>query len=99
MTDHDAQTELTAPSEVRAKEAGKLTASGTFSSVLVSNMTGLPNGERGMMLGFMSLLLSAACVVLLIAGWCSPVAEKSAGGEDVARSPCHPSEGHAAVRP
>ena len=39
-----------------------------FSSVRVSSLTGLPNGEGGAMLGFMSLLLGAASLVLLIAG-------------------------------
>ena len=41
-----AQQELTALSAARAKETGNLTASGTFSSVRVSSLTGLPNGKE-----------------------------------------------------
>lgn len=67
-TDRVAQQELTSLSQSRARETGRLTASGTFSSVRVSGLTGLPNGERGPMLGFMSLLLGAAGLVLLISG-------------------------------
>ena len=63
-----AQQELTALSAARARETGNLTASGTFSSVRVSSLTGLPNGEGGPMMGFMGLLLGAASLVLLIAG-------------------------------
>ena len=37
VTDHDVQQELTALSQARAKETGKVTTSGTFSSLLVSS--------------------------------------------------------------
>jgi len=68
VTDSATQQELTALSQSRARDTGSLTASGTFGSIRVSSLTGLPNGEGGPMLGFMSLLLGAAGLVLLIAG-------------------------------
>ena len=63
-----AQDELSALAISRATEAGQTFTPATAPSVRASSLTGLPNGEGRTLLGFMSLLLGAAGLVLLIAG-------------------------------
>lgn len=63
-----AQHELSALAVTRAAALGQISAAGAQPSVLVSNLTGLPNGEGPALLGFMSVLLGAAALVLLIGG-------------------------------
>jgi predicted permease len=63
-----AQQELAALAAARATELGLPSGPQSFRSIRISSLTGLPNGEGGPMLGFMSLLLGAASLVLLIAG-------------------------------
>jgi predicted permease len=64
----DARQELSALAAARATESGQTFAPGTGPSVRVAALTGLPNGEGRALLGFMSLLLGAAGLVLVIAG-------------------------------
>jgi predicted permease len=63
-----ARQELSALAAARARDSGQTLSSGAAPSVRVARLTGLPNGEGGPLLGFMSLLLGSAGLVLLIAG-------------------------------
>jgi predicted permease len=63
-----ARQELSALAVTRATDAGQTFPAGVAPAVSVSGLTGLPNGEGRTLLGFMSLLLGAAGLVLLIAG-------------------------------
>ena len=63
-----AQQELSALAVARARDEGQAAAGGAAPAVQLLPFTGLPNGERGQLLGFMALLLGAASLVLLIAG-------------------------------
>jgi len=63
-----AQQELAALAAARAAELGQPSGPRVFNSVRISSLTGLPNGEGGPLFGFLSLLLGAASLVLLIAG-------------------------------
>ncbi|MDQ3348690.1 MAG: ABC transporter permease [Acidobacteriota bacterium] len=60
--------ELSALAVARARDRGETFPPDTAPSVRVAALTGLPNGEAGMLLGFMSVLLGAAALLLLIAG-------------------------------
>jgi predicted permease len=62
-----AQHELTAITAVRAAEAGAGRAQ-PFTAARLSTLTGLPNGEGGPLLVFMSVMLGAAALVLVIGG-------------------------------
>lgn len=64
----EAQRELTALTTTRAAESGGSNGPGVLTAIRVSGLTGLPNGEGGPLLGFMSLLLGGASLVLMIAG-------------------------------
>jgi predicted permease len=63
-----AQHELSALTAAWVAEAGGSPRPDALVAIRVSRLTGLPNGEGGPLLGFMSLLLGAAGLVLLIAG-------------------------------
>lgn len=63
-----ARMELSALAVTRARDAGEPSSPETIRSVQVSRLTGLPNREGRTLLAFMSLLLGAATLVLLIAG-------------------------------
>lgn len=63
-----AERELSALSVARAREIGLPDTADALTSVRVPPLTGLPGGEGRPMLGFMSVLLGAAGLVLLIAG-------------------------------
>ncbi|MBA2604678.1 MAG: ABC transporter permease [Acidobacteria bacterium] len=62
------QRELAALTASHTTHSGGPVRPDAFTSVRLSPLTGLPNGEAGGMLGFMGLLLGAAALVLLIAG-------------------------------
>jgi predicted permease len=63
-----AQQELAALATAQAIEAGEPKGPAGYRSVRVSPFSGLPGGDSRSLLGFMSLLLGAAILVLLIAG-------------------------------
>jgi predicted permease len=63
-----AQRELAALATAQAIEAGEPRGSAGYRSARVLPFTGLPGGEAGSLFGFISLLLGAATLVLLIAG-------------------------------
>ena len=63
-----AREELAVLTAAYAAESGRPVGPGAFTAIRVSGLTGLPNGEGRGLLGFMSLLLAAAGLVLLIAG-------------------------------
>jgi predicted permease len=63
-----AERELSQLSAARAREAGLSDTPDALTAARVVPLTGLPGGEGGPVLGFMSLLLAAAGLVLLIAG-------------------------------
>jgi predicted permease len=63
-----AQRELSALTAAEIAESGRPNGPQTFNSIRVSGLTGLPNGEGGPIFGFMTMLLGAASLVLLIAG-------------------------------
>ena len=60
--------ELSARMAARNADLGEPVRPQTFTSFAVSPLTGLPGSASGPMFGFMSLLLGAAALVLLIAG-------------------------------
>ena len=62
------QSELSALAAARAAATGQPDRPESLNSIRASVLTGLPNGEGAGLLQFMSLLLGAATVVLLIAG-------------------------------
>lgn len=63
-----AQRELAALATAQAIEAGEPKGPAGYRSARVLPLTGLPGGEAGSLFGFISLLLGAATLVLLIAG-------------------------------
>ena len=64
-----ARHELAALAAARAIEAGEARGPAAYASVRVLPLSGLPGGEAGgFLIGFISLLLGAATLVLLIAG-------------------------------
>jgi predicted permease len=63
-----ARAELSALADARFAESGQADSPSAIRAVTVTAMTGLPGGERGPLLGFFSVLLGAAALVLLIAG-------------------------------
>ena len=63
-----AQRELAALTTAQAIEAGEPKGPAGYRSARVLPLTGLPGGEAGSLFGFISLLLGAATLVLLIAG-------------------------------
>jgi predicted permease len=67
-TAETARQELSSLIVARARDAGQTFQPGVTPTVSVSELTGLPNGEGRALLGFMSLLLGAAGLVLMIAG-------------------------------
>jgi predicted permease len=60
--------ELSALAVARAADQAQTFPPGTAPTVRVAALSGLPNGEGRILLGFMSVLLAAAGLVLLIAG-------------------------------
>lgn len=63
-----AQSELSALAAATEAASGSPERPGALNSIRASVLTGLPNGEAAGLLQFMSLLLGAATLVLLIAG-------------------------------
>ena len=63
-----AHAELSALADARFVESGQADTPRAMRAVSVTPLTGFPGGERGPLLGFLSVLLGAAGLVLLIAG-------------------------------
>jgi predicted permease len=63
-----ARAELSAAANARFLESGQADTPRAVRAVSVTPLTGFPGGEEGPLLGFFSVLLGAAVLVLLIAG-------------------------------
>jgi predicted permease len=64
----EARAELSAFANARFLESGQADTPRAVRAVSVTPLTGFPGGEQGPLLGFFSVLLGAAALVLLIAG-------------------------------